>query len=102
MAGQMEELARPLAVIDGLFAQHAAGRASGTRLASEWGERDHFARALGLDDEEQLARIPCLNDVSFAYTIPPFCLVRYRGFVQDVFEPEVYAAVFEEHGVENG
>jgi hypothetical protein len=88
----LEELSRPLAVIDTLFARHT----SEGSLAPEFGEHAHFKKMLNLDNEEGLARIPCVNDVELADTIPPFSLVRYRCLVQDVFEPECYAAVFQE------
>lgn len=100
MASLPAELVRPLSVVDALF-QQAAGKmqAAGplpTRMPASWGERDHFVQALGLQDEEAFARIPCLNDVELVESIPPFSLVRYRGLVQDVFEPETYAAFVEE------
>jgi len=71
---------------------------------SEFGERAHFCKALGLDNEECLARIPCLNDVELAESVPPFSLVRYRCLVQDIFEPEFYSGVLEEvdAGAEGG
>jgi len=89
-----EELSRPLAVIDALFEKSLT--ANGGTPASEFGERAHFQKVLGLDNEEGLARIPCLNDVESADSVPPFSLVRYRCLVQDVFEPEFYAGLFQE------
>lgn len=86
------ELSQPLAVIDGLFAQ----RAQGEDLPTEWGEREHFIQALGLQDEQAFQRIPCLNDVELAEGVRPFSLVRYRGMVQDVFEPEMYVSCVQE------
>jgi len=83
-----QELSNPLAVIETLFA-NANGKL-------EFGEREYFHKMLGLDNEEGLAKIPCLNDVELAESVPPFSLVRYRCLVQDVFEPEFYAAVFKE------
>jgi hypothetical protein len=88
----LEEISRPLSVLDKLFAQHAQ---QGLSL-SEFGERAHFRKMLGLDNEEGLAKIPCLNDIELAESVPPFTLVRYRCLVQDVFEPELYASVFQE------
>merc|ERR1719215_1618112 len=64
--------------------------------APEFGERAHFHKELCWDNDEVLARIPCLNDVESADSVPPFSLVRYRCLVQDVFEPEFYAGVFQE------
>eukprot|EP00933_Yihiella_yeosuensis_P004310 TRINITY_DN108681_c0_g1_i1.p1 TRINITY_DN108681_c0_g1~~TRINITY_DN108681_c0_g1_i1.p1 ORF type:complete len:657 (+),score=140.75 TRINITY_DN108681_c0_g1_i1:68-2038(+) len=91
------ELTNPLAVIDSLYAAPAAAaKTSGSTLPGEWGERAHFIRAFGLEDEENFAKIPCLNDVGNAESIAPFSLVRYRCMVQDVFEPEFYSAVVEE------
>lgn len=90
----LEELSRPLSVIDALFEQSLT--ANGGMPAPEFGERTHFQKVLGLDNEEALAKIPCLNDVESADSVPPFSLVRYRCLVQDVFEPEFYGGVFQE------
>lgn len=99
-----EELSHPLTVIDSLFAQHVGQLGQGGASSAEFGERAHFLKALGLDNEESLARIPCLNDVELADSVPPFSLVRYRCLVQDVFEPEFYASVLREvdTGIEGG
>jgi len=96
MAAQQAELANPLAVIDGLFEAHAKAAAQGGALPAEWGEKLHFVKALGLEDEENFAKIPCLNDVELAESIPPFSLVRYRCLVQDIFEREVYSSILRE------
>jgi len=88
------EIAQPLSVIDELFNRHLAG---GHEPSAEWGERKHFTNVLGLDDEERFAQIPCLNEVEVVDSLPPFSLVRYRGLVQDVFEPEIYEAVVQEN-----
>mmetsp|Transcript_26368 Transcript_26368/g.83505 ORF Transcript_26368/g.83505 Transcript_26368/m.83505 type:complete len:644 (-) Transcript_26368:42-1973(-) len=97
MDGQADQVATlltaPLRIVDTLFAQRLA--ATGT-APEEWGEREHFVRALGLDDEERFQQIPCLNDAELRESVPPFSLVRYRGLVQDIFEPEIYAATLEE------
>lgn len=93
----IDSIRDPLAVIDSLFAPHAtATLTAGAKLPSEWGEKAHFVQALGLQDEENFCKVPCLNDVAMAETVPPFSLVRYRCLVQDVFDPEVYSAVFQE------
>lgn len=95
-AAAAELVKAPLRTLDGLFAQKVAAAGSQGPVPAEWGEKEHFVKTLGLEDEEAFAKIPCLNDVQLAGGIPPFSLVRYRGLVQDVFEPEIYAAVFEE------
>lgn len=87
------EITQPLALIDELFNRHLA---AGNAPSAEWGEKEHFVRALGLDDEELFARIPCLNEVDLVDSLPPFSLVRFRGLVQDVFEPEIYEATIQE------
>lgn len=92
MAPLPEELVHPLTVVDTLFATSVEG---GRKPNSQWGERDHFNRALNLDDEASLAKIPCINGGAAVTQIPPFSLVRYRGLVQDVFEPELYTAVLK-------
>merc|ERR1719329_1826960 len=94
-----DEFARPLNVVDALFRQHVeAVGSTGKPLSKEFGERKHFHQFLGLDNEEGLARIPCLNDVELAESVPPFTLVRYRCLVQDTFEPEFYDAILQEVG----
>lgn len=90
----MEELSRPLTVIDALFEKSIS--ANGGAPVPEFGEHAHFRKVLGLDNEEALAKIPCLNDVELSESVPPFSLVRYRCLVQDVFEPEFYAGLFQE------
>lgn len=95
-----DELSRPLEVVDRLFAQHTQLQASS--FATEWGEKQHFVQALGLEDEENFASIPCLNDVALAETMPAFSLVRYRCMVQDTFGIEFFASVYEERSVSSG
>lgn len=94
MAALPDPITQPLAVVDALFESH---RTSAAAPAAQWGERAHFIRALGLDDEQNFSRIPCLNDLPAADMAKPFSLVRFRGLVQDVFEPEIYTAFLEEH-----
>jgi len=93
MASAVDEIARPLTVVDELFSRHMHANCGPSQ---EWGERAHFAKALGLDNEDCFARIPCINDTRLIDNLPRFSLVRYRGLVQDVFEPEIYAALLEE------
>lgn len=76
-----DPLTSPLDVIDELFRQHAA---SSNPPGAQWGERQHLVKALGLEDEQAFARIPCLNDQVSADTVRPFSLVRYRALVQDL------------------
>lgn len=104
MAMVSEELARPLNVLDSLFGRHMeqVANAGGKLPEAEFGERNHFQKILGLDNEEGLARIPCLNDVPAAESVPPFTLVRYRCLVQDTFEPEFYTAVLQEVDSQSG
>eukprot|EP00811_Abedinium_folium_P014660 NODE_2364_length_2228_cov_9.631604.p1 GENE.NODE_2364_length_2228_cov_9.631604~~NODE_2364_length_2228_cov_9.631604.p1 ORF type:complete len:683 (+),score=198.55 NODE_2364_length_2228_cov_9.631604:119-2050(+) len=98
MAVVLDELVRPLNVIDALLQDHLVRNGSASPL--EWGEQAHFVRALGLEDEERFAAIPCINDVEVAERVPPFSLVRYHGIVQDVFDPEIFAMFLEEHPVD--
>lgn len=93
------EIAQPLSVVDELFNRHILG---GTRPGAEWGERKHFVEVLGLQDEARFAQIPCLNDVELVESVSPFSLVRFRGFVQDVFEPEIYEATVQETDESSG
>jgi len=89
------ELTHPLDVVDKLFAEHVQCESPPV----EWGERAHFLKALGLDNEEAFHNIPCLNDVELTMDIRPFSLVRYRAMVQDVFEPEMYVSCVEERDI---
>mmetsp|Transcript_42899 Transcript_42899/g.80022 ORF Transcript_42899/g.80022 Transcript_42899/m.80022 type:complete len:612 (-) Transcript_42899:84-1919(-) len=94
MVGGMREISNPLGVIDDLFAANAKVSSSNPEAMPprEWHEKNHFEQALQLQDEENFSKIPSLNDVELVESLPPFSLVRYRCLVQDVFEPEVYAA----------
>lgn len=94
---QAMELTQPLEVIDSLFAKQAQDGVA----PEEWGERQHFIDALGLQDEEAFRQIPCLNDVQLVESVRPFTLVRYRGMVQDVFEPEMYVSAVQERDAED-
>ena len=87
------EIGNPLGVIDELF----AAKAEQNKVPpSEWGERAHFLQALQLSDEENFAKVPCLNDMQLVEQVKPFTLVRYRCLVQDVFEPELYSMILLE------
>ena len=91
------EIANPLGVIDELFAHAASCATLQNKLPpNQWNEKAHFAQKLQLADEENFAKVPCLNDVDLVENIPPFSLVRYRCLVQDVFEPELYSMFFME------
>jgi len=89
---RMELVQSPLQVVDALFAQRVLAQGNDT-FPAEWGEKSFFKECLGYEDEERFADIPCLNDLDMIAGIPPHSLVRYRGLVQDVFEPEIYASV---------
>lgn len=96
MATLPDEVMRPLVVVDSLLEQRT--RAS-EPLAISWGEQEHFQKALDLDNEERLARIPSLSDAECVDAVPPFSLVRYRCQVQDIFEPENFTLFYEEHSL---
>jgi len=96
MASVQEEIRAPLNVIDALFAQSVAASGSSRPPMDKWGEKERFVQALGLADEEAFSQIPCLNEIDLVESVRPFSLVRYRGLVQDVFEPEIYSAFVEE------
>eukprot|EP00405_Crypthecodinium_cohnii_P019741 CAMPEP_0206480562 /NCGR_PEP_ID=MMETSP0324_2-20121206/37448_1 /ASSEMBLY_ACC=CAM_ASM_000836 /TAXON_ID=2866 /ORGANISM="Crypthecodinium cohnii, Strain Seligo" /LENGTH=626 /DNA_ID=CAMNT_0053957533 /DNA_START=78 /DNA_END=1958 /DNA_ORIENTATION=+ len=85
----------PLGAIDALFQKHFQG-ATPTQVPDAWGEKDHFKDVLGLQNEENFQKIPCLNDLPGRNLLRPNTLFRFRGLVQDIFEPEVYASAFEE------
>jgi len=92
MYSRTDLLRTPLQAVDALFAQRISGACCGAPPV-EWGEKSFFMETLGLKDEEQFAEIVCVNDVDVVASIPPFSLVRYRGLVQDIFEPEIYASL---------
>ncbi len=81
--------------LDSAFAFVSKGWPALLRLRAQ--VKRQFIEALGLNDEQNYAKIPCINDMAIADMAKPFSLVRYRGLVQDVFEPEIYAAAVEEH-----
>eukprot|EP00419_Tripos_fusus_P021193 CAMPEP_0172743260 /NCGR_PEP_ID=MMETSP1074-20121228/131794_1 /TAXON_ID=2916 /ORGANISM="Ceratium fusus, Strain PA161109" /LENGTH=313 /DNA_ID=CAMNT_0013573965 /DNA_START=2 /DNA_END=939 /DNA_ORIENTATION=+ len=91
----VELIRAPLEAVDALFEQQVSGQSNGTPPA-EWGEKSFFMERLGYGDEERFADIPCLNDLDVIAGLPRHSLVRYRGLVQDIFEPEIYASVL--HG----
>ena len=89
--GTLQEISNPLGVIDELFAHETNCAKDQNQLPpGKWNEKTHFLRSLQLADEENFAKIPCLNDVAVVEDIAPFTLVRYRCLVQDIFEPEMY------------
>lgn len=89
--GTVREISNPLGVIDELFAHERNYAKDQNQLPpGKWNEKAHFLRSLQLPDEENFAKIPCLNDVAVVEDIAPFTLVRYRCLVQDIFEPEMY------------
>ena len=89
--GTVREISNPLGVIDELFAHERNYAKDQNQLPpGKWNEKAHFLRSLQLADEENFAKIPCLNDVAVVEDIAPFTLVRYRCLVQDIFEPEMY------------
>eukprot|EP00438_Fugacium_kawagutii_P019897 Skav227774 [mRNA] locus=scaffold1237:79728:82242:+ [translate_table: standard] len=92
----MREISEPLEVIDDLFKAHADSGA-GTLPPREWNEKAHFIRVLQLQDEDNFKHIPCLNELELG-DVAHQSLVRYRCMVQDVWEPEVFAAVLLQKG----
>jgi hypothetical protein len=62
MAMPLAEIARPLTVVDQLFSKCEDPILN----IGDFAEKAHFRQALKFDDEEQLAKIPCLNDVELA------------------------------------
>eukprot|EP00899_Mesostigma_viride_P012749 jgi/Mesvir1/21475/Mv03928-RA.4 len=100
MVGQMIDcVTRPLEAIDYLFQRVTDGNASGPFSSEEQVKatddavRTFFERHL--NDEGALTRIPELNAVSID-RIPANTLVRFRGMVQDMFNPEYYAAAYQD------
>eukprot|EP00746_Dinoflagellata_sp_MGD_P119059 gnl/MRDRNA2_/MRDRNA2_55042_c0_seq1.p1 gnl/MRDRNA2_/MRDRNA2_55042_c0~~gnl/MRDRNA2_/MRDRNA2_55042_c0_seq1.p1 ORF type:complete len:667 (-),score=101.00 gnl/MRDRNA2_/MRDRNA2_55042_c0_seq1:56-1981(-) len=94
MAAFPPEVTQPFKVLDALFS--AAAQACPGKPVLEFHERAHFENKLGLADEDNYSKVPCLNDVGSIDEIPPFTLVRYRCLVQDVFEQEIFDSVLEE------
>jgi hypothetical protein len=97
-SSQMNEMALPLDVVDGLFHHHVS---AGHSEHKEFGVYQHFGRALSLDDEERFAAIPCLNDANGTH-LKPGSLVRFRCLVQDTFDPEMFNMFAQERDESNG
>lgn len=89
----MQEIFKPLEVIDQLFARCSDPFDAGALPPREWQEKAHFVRVLKLHDEDNFQHVPCLNEVELVESIRHQSLVRYRCMVQDVLETELYPSL---------
>jgi hypothetical protein len=82
----MEASSDPYATLDQLYraAKEAGENVSST--AQNFGEKRHFEDLLS--EPEFFSAVPCLS----ATRMTPNTLVRFRGLVQDVFDPELYCS----------
>eukprot|EP00002_Diphylleia_rotans_P039606 TRINITY_DN9219_c0_g1_i1.p1 TRINITY_DN9219_c0_g1~~TRINITY_DN9219_c0_g1_i1.p1 ORF type:complete len:585 (-),score=115.65 TRINITY_DN9219_c0_g1_i1:48-1802(-) len=97
-------LSAPINTIDHLFQSHIArnGDVDGP-------PQIHQDQDLGISDlcqqllesPAQLAKIPILN-VTESYLIPDKSLVRYRGMIQDMFDPEYYMGIYGQRNPQSG
>ena len=88
-------LLKPLDTIQKLFIQATTQTEINTN--GDWGVPTHFERLIG----ESWDQIPSLNNHDMIEKIPNGSLVRYRGMIQDMFDPEFYLGVYE-NTQENG
>ena len=80
------EIISPHIKIEQLFAQSS----STLNSPRDWGVGAYFARIC--NDPGALANIPTLSRHNMNY-LKPGSLVKYRGMVQDSFDPEYYQAI---------
>ena len=84
---------RPLEAVEAAFRAAAAQAAPGAPPADgDWGLGAQFGPFLA--DAELRRQVPSLNAVDPA-RVPAGTLVRFRGLVQDVLDPEYYVGAFQ-------
>ncbi|KAK3281451.1 hypothetical protein CYMTET_10763 [Cymbomonas tetramitiformis] len=81
-------ISQPLTVIDELFAENGA---SSPQVEGDWGVQAHFERCLQDIGAQQ---IPSLNTENLD-AIPPNSLIRFRGMIQDMYNPEYYVGAYQ-------
>uniref|UniRef100_A0A8C4Q7A1 Mini-chromosome maintenance complex-binding protein n=1 Tax=Eptatretus burgeri TaxID=7764 RepID=A0A8C4Q7A1_EPTBU len=86
MADFGDWLQRPLAVIDKIFEHNGSD--------SDWQQSAIQFFEDKLQEDDSMMQVPSLNDVPL-HLLQPNCLVRFRCMVQDMFDPEFYAGVYE-------
>ena len=106
MALSAASLSDPLRVVDSLFAEHcrkaeASQAGPGTappaqpQIDQDWGVAAHFEALLSSNAQS----VPSLTKRALrAGELTPGMLVRYRGMIQDAFDPEYFQA--ESHCIE--
>ena len=86
-------LPAPLALVASAFAAASAASPSGYDPAWVDAVPARVLAALGASPQAALERVPLLPRAAFQRgSLPRGSLVRYVGMVQDVFDPEWYAA----------
>jgi hypothetical protein len=64
--------------------------------SADWGLKDHLKQCLLSENGGSLADIPLLDFKSFhSGMFQNHSLVRYRGFIQDMFEPEFFISSYQ-------
>ena len=96
-AQRLRALTNPLLVVNELF-----DAAKGDGVC--WGEGEYFSSLLNnMTREEVLQNIPLLTkDTVSKGLVSPGSLVRYRGMLQDVFDPEYYIGAVGARHKESG
>eukprot|EP00026_Physarum_polycephalum_P002209 Phypoly_transcript_02214.p1 GENE.Phypoly_transcript_02214~~Phypoly_transcript_02214.p1 ORF type:complete len:595 (+),score=96.98 Phypoly_transcript_02214:53-1837(+) len=86
----------PLSVVEDLFSQFLEANPSHEALkeSANWGVADHFDKLLSEGD--MLQKIPSINTVN-PDQLPPNSVVKFRCMIQDMFDPEYYIGVYEQH-----
>ncbi|KAJ8418223.1 hypothetical protein AAFF_G00139320 [Aldrovandia affinis] len=86
MPSLQEWITNPLAIVEDIFAQSNAGPQWETKVLEYFKEK--------LKDDDAGNWVPSLNDVPLHY-LKANSLVKFRCFVQDMFDPEFYMGTYE-------
>ena len=86
-------LSNPLSVVDDCYERWSAAN-NGSTGGGEWGEQQVFKEALanGLLDQAPVLTKSLVRSGK----LKPNTLVRYRGMVQDMFDPEYYLGLYNQ------
>ncbi|XP_068597368.1 mini-chromosome maintenance complex-binding protein [Brachionichthys hirsutus] len=88
MASAPDWISNPLGVVDGMFAASQSDLNSGWEAKVSEFFKDH------LKEEDSRALVSSLNDVPLHY-LKPNSLVKFRCFIQDMFDPEFFMSEYE-------
>ncbi|XP_068183010.1 mini-chromosome maintenance complex-binding protein isoform X2 [Antennarius striatus] len=88
MASTHDWITNPLGVVDGMFAT------SQSNLNFDWEAKAAEFFKDHLKEKDSHTLVPSLNDVPLHY-LKPNSLVKFRCFIQDMFDPEFFMKVYE-------